>query len=527
MKNPLARLIVGLAYRIDKSRRYHLVKNFFYNLLENDSYRYKKYFDVFMIAVIISSVLILIIDVKNSVHNWWDIYDLYLVTTIFIVEYLLRLWVYSDIHKTAIDQYENAAFLHHPFSPGLFFKTVLAKKWEYMTSFAAVIDLVAILPSYREVRILRVFILFRVFKMLRYTKSVSQFAEILKTKRIEILTLLTLLIFFVFIAGIMLYVFEGYHTNEKVESLFDALYWALVTISTVGYGDITPVTHEGKIVSMVIIVTGMGMFSLLTSIIVTGFGEKLQEISENRIMEESVRKKELVLLCGFGKMSALVAKKLKKSRFETLFIEHDPAQVEKARHEGFRVVTEDATHSDVFLQFDLNARVRSILCLSHDDVQNALITINIRSLNREVQVIARCSDTGIAKKLKLAGANHVIFPEQIAGLMGSVYIGQPVAFEALQAILSQKRNAMIDEIEIKPHAALAGKTIGDIDFKRHRVILFGVIKHVPQNPKIRYYIFNPSGEIVLEARDCLVVMGYSISVDDFKARIEERAYIQR
>jgi len=81
--------------------------------------------------------------------------------------------------------------------------------------------------------------------------------------------------------------------NGDINSLFDAIYWALITISTVGYGDISPKTPEGRIVSMIIIISGIAMISFVTSVIVSAFSEKLDELKENRIIEKIIRVKRL------------------------------------------------------------------------------------------------------------------------------------------------------------------------------------------------------------------------------------------
>ncbi|BDY12078.1 potassium channel protein [Hydrogenimonas cancrithermarum] len=522
MKRLLIKYLVAFSYFLESAPRYQRIKRFFNDLLNNDDYPYKKYFDLFMVAIILSSVTILVIDVREHVAAWLDYYDLYIVTSIFIVEYLLRLWVHDDMHKVIIAEYEESEFFEKPFKLSKVFKEIAAQKWAYIISVPALIDLVAILPSYREIRVLRVFVLFRAFKMLRYSKSLLQFFDILRSKRVELYTLVTLLAFFTLIASVMIYVFEGNGINPHIEGLFDAVYWALVTITTVGYGDIAPVTTEGRAVSMLIILTGIGAISFLTSIIVSAFSEKLPEIKETRVMNQIMKKRNLNLVCGYGKIGQLVSKKLQEAGENFLVIELDPAKVEKAELDGFNVLRADATKSATLLKLKLCDNVKSVICVTHDDIINVFITINARSLCKDVEIISRCSDKSVAKKLKLAGANHLIMPEEIAGLLGAVYIGQPVAFEALQAILTQKRTARIDEVEIKLGSFLDGATVGDFDFSSNRLVLLAVLKRLESSDrKSHYIIFNPAEETILKAGDILVVMGYSVSIADFKGRLEQ------
>jgi len=203
MEKTTTHKILSFAYFLESSRRYNKIKTFFYNLLENDEYPYKKYFDMFMIFVILSSVTLLVIDVKQHIPPWLDDFDLYFVTTIFILEYLFRMWVFSDVHKIIIDIYEESEYFDKEVNLFTLLGAILKDKWQYISSISAIIDIIAILPSYRGLRVLRVFVLFRAFKMLRYTKSLTGFLYVLKNKKFELMTLLTLSTFFIFIAGIM------------------------------------------------------------------------------------------------------------------------------------------------------------------------------------------------------------------------------------------------------------------------------------------------------------------------------------
>ena len=276
--------IVNFAYLLGNSSRYLSLKSFFRNILLNSDYKYKRYFDSFMIILIIISISILVYEVKIPVPYWVDFFDIYIVTTIFLIEYVLRFWVYNDWHTTVIREFEESDFLGKPFILWKPTKEVLKGKIAYLLSPPALIDLLAILPVYRPIRVLRIFVLFRVFKLLRYTKSIHQFIDVLSTKKFELLTLLFLVFFLIGTAGIAIYVFEETH-NDNINSLFDSIYWAFITISTVGYGDISPVTNEGRVISMLVTLSGIAMMSFLTSIIVSAFSEKSNTVARFIWME--------------------------------------------------------------------------------------------------------------------------------------------------------------------------------------------------------------------------------------------------
>ena len=106
------RLFVDFAYFLQTSRRYKHFKKFFYNLLENANYRYKRYFDIFMIFLIFLSVFVLIREVKSHVNDFLMFFNNYIVSVIFFIEYILRVWVYSDSSEMIVKQYEKDLFLH-------------------------------------------------------------------------------------------------------------------------------------------------------------------------------------------------------------------------------------------------------------------------------------------------------------------------------------------------------------------------------------------------------------------------------
>ena len=510
--------IVRFAYLIEGSQRYRNVKTFVYNLLENDRYPYKRWFDIFMIFIILSSVLILVVEVKKPVPKWMDDYDLYFVTTVFIVEYLARMWVYSDMHKIVIRLSEESHYLHQTLSLHRLLGVLARNKWQYIISPSALIDLIAILPSFRQVRILRILVLFRAFKMLRYARSLSSFLFILKSKKFELVTLLTLTAFFVFIAGIMLYVFEGDGDNPNISNLFDAFYWALVTISTVGYGDISPVTPEGRVVSMLIIITGVGLIAFMTSIIVSSFSERLVELREYRAVQEVGKKNNVIVICGFGIMGRKVARGLAREGKELIILDSSVEAAQKAHNSGYRSISADATQSGIFEQIGIADRISHVLCLTSDDEQNAFIAINVKSLNPDVTVTVRCSDEEIADKLRYAGINQVIIPEEITALMSVAHAGEPVAFEALRSIIAYKGENHIDEVEVEHGSVLENSPIGALKTKVFRLIILGIVRLDEEGKKL--FLFNPGDETRLLAGDDLVVMGLPSAIAHFKQKVQ-------
>ncbi|BCD68205.1 potassium channel protein [Nitratiruptor sp. YY09-18] len=515
-------LLVKLAFLIDNSIRYQKIKRFFKNLLENDEYPYKKYFDFFMIFLVISSVIIIIDEVKHPVNTLLYYYDVFFVTGVFIIEYFLRLWVYDDVHKIIINEYEESVFLERPFDTKRVIKEIIKRKFEYIFSPLAIIDLLAILPSYREIRILRIFVLFRVFKLLRYSSNITHFFEVLASKKTELFTLLLLVTFTVLVSGISIYVFEE-HVNPNIKTLFDSFYWALVTISTVGYGDISPVTHEGRTITLIIILIGVGLISFATSIIVSAFSERLEDLKENRVYHKIHKLEEFYILCGYTHMAKLVARRLSQENIDFIIVDYDSDAVEEARNEGYLAIQKDATKHETFKKIDFD-KVAAVMALTDSDMHNIYICLNIRSFSKNVFIIARTIDQNSQKKLSLAGANYLVSPYVTAGLFASKIIDQPIAIEAMNDILIARKNALCEQIEVLRGSMLDGAKVEDLALDKYKLILLGVVRINEQekvSDKRHQFFFNPPQDFLIQAGDMLIILGYSISISYFKSRVVE------
>ena len=180
----LKKTFVRLCLFLEANDRYSKVKAIARNLLDNPRYAYKRYFDSGMILLVLISVALLVYSVDNPVEPWMLWFEDFAVT-IFITEYLARLWIIGDTRKTVLDHLRQTEFLHLPFKLRTALLEVAREKWNFITSPLAIIDLLAILPSYRPVRLLRVFLLFRLFKLFRYARSVHGMTEVLAERRFE------------------------------------------------------------------------------------------------------------------------------------------------------------------------------------------------------------------------------------------------------------------------------------------------------------------------------------------------------
>ncbi len=524
----IARISVVSAYYLKNSRRYQCCKRFVYDLLENPNSRLKSWFDLFMICLVIVSVSMLVYQVENQTGVWGDYLE-HAVVSVFIAEYLMRLWLCSDTHLILIRHYEKSEYLNISFQLSAPLKEIAGKKFAYIFSPFAIIDLLAILPSYRPLRILRVFLIFRLFKLFRYSNSIKVFSDVLASKRFELITLLVFLGFLIFISSIAIYLFENPIAGGNITDLYDAVYWSIVTISTVGYGDITPQTFGGRLVTLVLILTGLGVLAFFTSIIVAAFNDKMHSLRENRTYAELDRYHRFIIICGYGRVGQEIAAQLLQDKQKFVVIDQDDAHIETAKRQGILAIQGNVTQNETLLNAGINREASTVLCVTGNDVTNVYVTLSSRHLNADVTIISRANRHDNVKKLHQAGADHVIEPFAIAGLLAAEYIGQPVAFEALTGILQEQKDILLETISVTEKCMLQNQEIGAIDFLAYKLTLVGVISThaLHQHHKNRFQIkkqhfyFNPDSHFHLQSGDMLIVLGREYSISHLRDQVEQ------
>lgn len=523
-----AKPLVYFAYLLKTSTFYQQSKQFFYLLLEDPKSKMKSYFDVFMICLVILSVSLLVYGVEHKLSNLGEFFE-QCVVSVFISEYLLRAWLFSDSHRIIIKEYERAEYLNTRFSVLKTLKKVFNKKLEYIFSLFAIIDLLAILPSYRPLRILRILLIFRLFKLFRYSNSIKVFAEVLSSKRFELITLAIFMGFLVFIATIAIYLFENNSSGGHIRHLYDAFYWSIVTISTVGYGDITPVTFGGRLVTVALILTGLGVLSFFTSIIVSAFNEKMHTLRENRTYAELSRFDNFIIICGFGRVGQEIAKNFEKDQQAFIVIDTNEKNISLAKEKRYLYIQDDASKNSVLINAGINSGASAIISATGNDVSNVYITLTSRFLNPDINIIARSNRDDNEKKLYQAGANTVIQPFEIAGLLAAEYVGQPVAFEAILGILQEQKQILMETLVVFPNSFLEKQQIGSIDFKKRKLTLVGVISdnktHLKRRNRYKvknqHFYFNPEAHFELQANDMIIVLGRKYSIEHFQDKIEK------
>jgi voltage-gated potassium channel len=505
----LNNIFIKFAYYLESSKRYGNFKHFIYEVLEDTNSKKRKYFDFLMIFLVLSTVAILIYEVNHKLLPWLDTYETVAII-IFIIEWIGRLWVSSHSHKHIINDYERSQLLNQKYLLTNSFKKIIKEKLSFIFSPLSIIDLLAILPYYRPLRILRILMLFRLFKILRYTNSIKQFRHVFIEKKFEFITLAIMFLMAITFGSTIIFIYEGAGVNPNIHSYFDAIYWSIITISTVGFGDITPVTIQGRVATLFLVVGGMAVIAFSTSIVTTALNERLLILKEEKVIGEANSLTDFIIICGFGRMGKVLAHEFTKIKQQFIIIDQDDETFKHHQNQKYLSIKGDATDSALLENIGIyEGGASAIIAITNNDAVNLSIILTARSLNPNIKIIARANETAAKKKLLLAGATEVITSNEISAIVASEYIGQPVAFEAIDDILLNSEGAIMDEIEILDNSRFIGHKLQELDLTKFNLTFIGIINAKNK----REFVFNPKKDIyIIQKKDIFVVIGNKESI---------------
>ncbi len=515
----LSKIIIYLAYFLDSSKRYLRVKRFAYDVLENPKSKIKPYFDLFIIFLVVATVTILIYDIAHKLTYHFDIFE-DVAVTIFILEWLGRFWISCDSHALIVEYHKECIQSGERVRTYRLIKMIFKKRFKYTFSLMSIIDLLAILPAYRPLRVLRIFLLFRLLKIFRYTKSLNTFFKILSDKTFEFNFLFLAALVAIFMSATIMYVFEGTGNNPNITSYLDAVYWAIITITTVGYGDITPVTNTGKIITFILVGGGFFILVLATSIATNALSQKMDLVRENKMLFQVNKLQELIVIIGFGRMGHTLAEELCRSKKNFVVVDRDDSNIQKARELGYFCIKADASQYETIDNLVFCNDVKNVVVTTDDDALNLSVLLTIKAENQSTDVIVRANSRQNVKKFKIAKADYVIFPYETVAEVAVEYIGNSVKFDAIENILLQKSSINLEEINIQKDDEIIGKSISEVLASNFNITPIAVLKDGDD----RHFVFNPDVDIYrFEAHDTLVVIGDKKNIDVIKKRIARQA----
>ncbi len=289
-------------------------------------------------------------------------------------------------------------------------------------------------------------------------------------------------------------------------SWFDAFYMTIITVATVGYQEVHPLSVEGKLFTAFLIITSFGTFayavSSITKFVIDG---EFNEFFKNRKLNATIDKiSDHVIICGYGRNGRQAAQVLKKHHKRFVVIENSATLTATLNHKFSElVITGDSTQDEVLIKAGI-LRAKAIITTLPVDADNLFIVLSARNLNKNLTIISRASEDNSDTKLKIAGANNVIMPDRVGGAHMASLVMKPDVMEFIDHITAEGGdNISLEEISFERIPdELKNKTLKDLEIRNRsgaNIIGYKTAKGE--------YIINPSADTLVIPDSKLFVLG--------------------
>ncbi|GFK94493.1 Voltage-gated potassium channel Kch [Fundidesulfovibrio magnetotacticus] len=303
---------------------------------------------------------------------------------------------------------------------------------------------------------------------------------------------------FIFVGGTLAYMFV------EEWDLFDSVYMVIISLTTVGYGEVHPLTRAGRAVTAVLLLSGVGTFFYLAGAIVQLMIEgHIQNIFGRRWMRHAIENmRGHTIVCGYGRIGSVVAREIAAEGQDVVVVERSHALVEELEGKDIPFVAGDATKDDILLAAGLKHAKALVSALS-EEAANVYVTLTARQLNPEIVIVARSDSPDHSQRLQRAGANQVLFPHLYGGVRMAHSVLRPSVLGFMDlAMRGDNEDLQMEQLTISQGSSLAGKDLIASQLRqRWNVIVIGI-----QKPDGKL-LFNPQPQSVLQAGDTLILVG--------------------
>jgi voltage-gated potassium channel len=284
---------------------------------------------------------------------------------------------------------------------------------------------------------------------------------------------------------------------------FDGLYMVVTTLTTIGYQEVHPLSHAGRVFNVFIIVSGVSLLLLGVGLLSQALLEfELQSFFGRRRMEREIGRLDgHFIICGMGRVGRKVARELARKPVPFVILENAEAKRQHYANEDWLVIAGDATLEQTLRQAQIE-RARGLIAATTTDATNLYIVLTARALNPQLKIIARASEDAAEKHLLTAGADSVVSPYSFAGQRIAQSLLRPNVVTFLDTATTHLGiDLEIGEIHITGASTFSGKTLESSRIRQQHGVIVLAIK---RRDAMR---FNPAPDERIEPDDCLIAMG--------------------
>lgn len=321
---------------------------------------------------------------------------------------------------------------------------------------------------------------------------------LIKFFRTKIYTAIFLLIIILMIGVFGYVMISGY-------SWIDALYMTVITMTTVGFGEVMPLDDQSKIFTIFLILASVVIVGYALSIITEYILSKndVEELKHKKMQKKIDSFKNHIVICGYGRNGKQAARKLAAYNKQFVVIEKDKEMEERLQLDDVSYVIGNANEDEVLVTAGVD-RAACFISALPNDADNLFVVLSARQLNSKMNIISRASNESSYDKLKFAGADNVILPDKIGGDHMASLVVVPGLMEFIDNLsIVGKSNINIEEVDVeKLFKSNKGRTIRDLDLRRKTGC--SVIGYKDENGE---YLVNPEAELELAPNSRIIVLG--------------------
>ncbi|GAB1858129.1 potassium channel protein [Flavobacteriaceae bacterium MHTCC 0001] len=334
---------------------------------------------------------------------------------------------------------------------------------------------------------------------------------IVKLFRSKIYTALALLVI-ILLVGVFGYRFISNY------SWVDALYMTVITMTTVGFGEVVPLDEQSKIFTIFLILASVIIVGYALSIITEYILSKndIEELKHKKMQKKIDSFKDHVIICGYGRNGKQAARKLYAHNKSFVVIEKDRDVEERLKNDGVSYVIGNANEDETLLLAGVD-RASCFISALPNDADNLFVVLSARQINKNINIISRASQESSYNKLKFAGADNVILPDKIGGDHMASLVVVPGLMEFIDNLsIVGASNINIEEVAVeKLFNSKRARTIKDLDVRRKTGVT--VIGYKDENGE---YIVNPDPDIKLAANSKIIVLGRPEQIEELNSEYD-------
>jgi K+ transport systems, NAD-binding component len=301
----------------------------------------------------------------------------------------------------------------------------------------------------------------------------------------------------VFVVGLCVFMFvEGW-------SFIESFYMMVITLSTVGFGEIHPLSDRARLLTAIIIIAGVGNFAYIVSsfsrMLVDGHLNKL--LWRRKVQKRIDKLENHCIVCGYGRIGGVVVQEILKASSDVVVVEHDPALIEQLKRDGIMHLAGDATDDGLLISAGIK-RARSIVTALTDEAANVYVALTARQLNPKIFIVARANNASHITRLEFAGADKVVLPHLIGGVRMANSVLRPTVTDFLDLAVRGNIDLQLEELTIGPASSFAGKNLVETRLRQdYDIIVVGIKRQSGE------LVFNPGPKEMILAGDTLIAVG--------------------